>query len=1317
MGRDQKNIYCFIHSENDKFYTAAQKPNGDYIISSNSMPSPLKFNPVNLITAGIEFATNSRYFSLTRSISYPLEFVKDGAAILRQLYFLGKLTEEKVYFKAIEWNGTRNLYELAYKGRIDLSEKNEDPKAEMFNAPTVDDSVWGIISQNDDVEYAIDCTSRNPKAIRVLLDGITLVNQYTFQTVQAPLLGNGFPGFVSAWSIIPFILINEDGDSVGVIAKNQVQSFLNKDTPVASLKESGSFFFSSAYALPGFNIQGTIKFSSQISSGQVILYLASSVHNTVLEWIRLTGAAPINLINGKIYSFPVNITRDLVVGEKLFIVMYLVGQYNGTQSTITPIVTNVFATTKTRPQPVVRYGIRAIDFLEEISAKATNNRYSIKSDFFSLNNKDVLMSGDSIRDIPNAKIYSNIKDFFSTFSAIYWMAFRSINGNLFLERVIEVYKQVSTLLDIGEIVDLKLTPATEYICNEVLVGSPDVDYRHPSGRLEFNSTNSFSLPIFNTNKKLEIITKYRLGCYDITFLILDYQGESTKDNSGDKQVYVVKITDQQGSATEDVETFENVNVDDALLEPIIKSPLTNDVISNATPVVRGIANPGLTVNIYVDSVLDGSAVSDVNGKWNYQIVAVLSPFVFDVTTGIHVIQATFGTLADPLSTSTILIDTSFTEVAQITYPNQGDSLYNNIPLIKGQAQAGVAVNVQIDGVSIGTVVADQSCKWEIQSPVMTNGSHIITANTDSVAINVNSSVDYPLITYIGSELDGFVIISNLPLIKGVAIPGTIVTLWLNYISYIPLGSTTADANGNWSFQVVPVTYPDVFSGVPTVLTPIRNGLSIIGTSLINHVVKIQVSGYLLERPNFTSITGVPDNTVFNTAYTPKRMLLNHKGLFASIGVKMPDEKLYFQKPGKNAVFTTVIAGETIQENADVPFSSLGSPLMLLENAEVRTKTQSTFHQTLENFNAGGIIKAMFRGTDLYFLPIGSMKMNNLTSEVKDWKLLFSPQTTFQSLLNLYKNGLTIKLMKNSIYISDYNSIHFVKYNFSSTFNFKEINEDWFENRNDAWIMQPQYIQKYNSADPLRHQIITNGVGTLYLDVYRCKDAYKVDTLQYNPIVPAPINPPDIVSECIINLSVYGTGAFFFVLTDGTTSIAISERIDIQTNWKNTILIDSGNSKNLVGFFYSTGIRTILRVEGLVKKWQPLLTTFVAEEESGNKEMLYAVSSKKRIIRFGSAYGLPDYLYLKVALALAQDDLFVENYGYVLSKEEKITPSDDVEGHPLYYYNVVLESRVNELGYVYAGGSDSELGGVVLVVDATAFGLPVGSLININVNNE
>lgn len=1326
MNRLHKDAYCFLSDESNKYYQANQYPDGTYTISKNSTPVPIRYNPANLLNNRLEFGTNEEYFSLQRTITYPLEFIKDGAAILRNFYYNGRGKEEKVYLTIMQWNGTKNIYELSYRGKVDLSEKTEDPKMGKFTAPCVDDSAWGVLSENDKVEYAIDCSERNPKAIKVLFDSITLVNKYTFKTVNAPIIKNGANNEFT----VPMVLINESGDSYGLVVKNQ--TYQNFDGFVNLEPVSGNYFFLSMYALEDVHIYGTFTFSwhtDVLPSGGIILQFRTTKGKEMRIFTNGYTVPPFKLVPGKIYEVEFDFTWDLEPDEKIYLLVEL-NDNSSRNFSITPIATNIFIDTKTKAEPQTAWGLRPLDALQQIVAKATDNKFTIDSEWFRVNNKDILLSGESIRQVPNAKLYTSFADFFATFNALFFMAMRMPKGELYMEKAVEVYKQNGVIVDLGEAVDVTLVPANEYSANALVIGSRDQDYRHASGRLEFNAEQSFSLPTTTANKKKELITKYRTGCYDIMFLILDYQGGSTTDNSGDKSVYLAAITDEVGSASDNIENFENVNIINSPLEPIIKSPRQNDTLTFNKPVVRGISEPGATVNIYVDSVLDGTTTSDTDGRWNYNINTELETFEPDVSTGLHTIEATFGDLSDPTSSVVVLIDTASSTPTVISYPAALDNLFNNKPLVRGWAEHGQNIDLVLDGVPLASIVTDNSNKWEYKfTTPLTNGDHTLVANgngSDSVTFNVDAAVATPIITYIGSELDGFEITDNMPLIEGVALPNTTVDLWFDYIKNAKIGSTVSDANGNWSYQVVPVIYIDPISGAPVTIAPFDNGLHVISTSLTVQIVNVGVSGFKLDRPDFTSITGVTDNTVFNTRYTPHRMAKNHYPMFASMFRQQPKDIIRFEKSTKNANLRTILGTEIVSESADIPVSALGEPIALLEWANVRTPTYSSFAKTLYDFNNGGIIKVLFRNTTLYMLPIGTMGMENITGSVQEWKLLCSPLTTYMDLLNLYKNGLTVKLMKNAIYHSDYNSLHFVKYDhqMNAKYNYATIYEDWHENRNEPWLYNPEYVQKWQTTELLRDQIITNGVSNVQLKLYRCKedckdnyDAPLIQTYDYEPVSPAPLVAPEVVLEAAIDMSVHPDGQYFTVLSIGGVDVAISERIHSKTKWENTILIEASNSVNMTGMFYSSGIRTSLRIEGLIKKLQPVIATTSATSESGNRELLHSVLTRRRIVRCGTAYGLPDYLYLKVANAISLDELQIETEWYVLEDGDKLEPSDDVEGHPLYYYEVPLTLQYNEKGIVFEGAEGAVIDGVVLVMDAEAFGLPFGSLINIELPNE
>lgn len=1318
MGRPRRKIYFFISNANGEYYVANYTATGVPVINKSGNPMPLKYNPANLKGLRIEMATNKKYNSLNRNVTYPFQFIKDGADILRSLDYAMSGVYTVAYITMIEYNPERGVYELYYNGKIDFSKKKDLP-LKGYTVNCVSAGAWGIISQRDDIEFQIPCNATNPKAIRVLFDGITLIANITYQPVAFVLPEE----VASHYMVVPIIVASVDGDSSGIITEDMGSTVIKGDpadnNPLLHMQRNPFDYILRVQYPTTITIKGTFSYAvnGNFGNGFGLTWYFFRSTDTETDPNNLPADRKLFIDNyadgtpSGIYtrSFNINQTFNLASGESIMLCYTSMNFAIFSDYTLTPIVSNIVITANTQTQPTTAFALRPLDLLQALVSKATNGLFTINSDYYTANNKVVLTSGDALRQSPNAYIKSTIADWFKSFDCQDYIALKIPNEEVWVEKWDEVYNQDNEILDVGEISDIELEADVERLIAAIEVGSPIQDYRHSSGKLEFNTTNKFSLDAKFTKNVLNLISVYRTDGYGIEFIRLDYQGGSTKDNKGDNSVFMVAITDEVDSATTLVSNFEVIQMNAAPLAPIITSPLDNDTISFPSPIVRGKAPSGTTVKIYVDGVLDGTVVAGAGNRWSYQILATLAPYEISgltvVNDGVHTISATYTDMSGTIENITVnIIDVP--SVTQVSYPSNLDVIWNNKPLIKGIAQEGTVVTVQIDGVVIGVVTADSSCKWSIQANVITNGTHILDVNGSTSNFTVDAFTSVPIIT----SFDGFVQIENEPLIEGVGIPGVSVNLYLDYYSDVPIGTAIIDSDGRWSIQTVPTLKSD---GV-TVLVPIPNGEHTISTSLDIENATVSTVGYKLNRPAYSSITGVTDDTVFNTTLSPKRMLLSRASLFASLAVQNKTSKITFESGDKNQSLSTTLFGVTVKENANINISSLEQHAFLPIIANFRTVVPSTFNAIFNAFNTGGVVRASFTGIELFFLPIGNMSVDDVTNKAQNWKLLISNRTSLTTLLNLSRGGLSLNIMKNSIYISDYNTLHFVKYNFSQSvkYNSLELYDDWYNNRNDRWIENPTYIQKLQRSDKLIQQIINNGVSGIVLEMYRCSDALLIDTFPFTSVAPAPIPAPDIVQEVEIDLTDYDEDQYFFVISVAGVSKAISERIETKDRWDKTILLECSQSYNLPGAMFSTGFQSILRVEGLVQKWSPVISVDTNKDEIGDNQMLHSVPSRQRTILIGDGFGLPDYLYLKASQFVQLNEVAIEGVDYVISEDSKMEENDRVAGHPAYHYSLRVEKAINDSAVVIEAGAGANTGGVTLIVDGDAFGS--GGLIAIDV---
>jgi hypothetical protein len=1327
-GRARRIFYCFISNKNNEYYSCDYTPMGEPVITASASPVPLKYNPTNIEGMQPEFATNKLYFSLHRSITNPFQFIRDGASILRELDYNGNGFEQQAVFTIVKYNPDRGIYELYYTGKFDFSKKRDNPLT-GYTINTVDVGVWGVLSQRDDVPVRIPCSALNPKAIKILFDGTTIKAKYFYQTVGNTAMDlSGYGGYL----ILPFVLTNTDGDSFGIISQSQEYDFFNHNDKMIDYARNhpAVFFFKTQYATH-IDIQGDLKFdltSHNITAFSIWFSYWRSTDTVDNIWdlpddrkLFYRYYRGLNGIHTTI-AFSANASFDLAEGEYVMLICRVhVESLFGDQAMpfLTPSTTDVSVSTNTKIIATTAYAIRPLDLAQQIVAKATNGLFTVDSNYYKTNNKVVCTCGDALRGEPLAEIQTTFRDWFKSYDSGDFLAARILNGALWIEEANTVYDENGEILDLGEINDIEIDQATDHLLSNLEIGSPRQDYRRSNGRFEFNAPTKFSFEVSTVKNALDLVSRYRRDGYGAEFLRLDYFAGNTQDNKGDKEVFMIDISDELGEATTYISNYKIYQVNNVPLTPKITSPVDNDTITFQKPTIKGNAPAGQTVNIYVDSVFDGSVVADANNTWIYEIQTLLDELDFagnmTIRSGIHKVEATFTDLTGT-SDSVVFTVTSGITAISVLYPPNVDNIVDNKPLIKGRGQAGQILNIRVGPYDLGNVTVDNSGWWEIQSPVLIYGGHILQVLEAGVlklqiAFNTYQYTAIPIITRPSEQ---FELINNLPLVEGVAAPGTIVFIYLDYYN-IPLGTATADANGNWSIQVVPMLQSD---GV-TVLTPIPNGEHTLSTGLNLQNTPIQTTGYKLNRPNFDSITGVYDNSVYNVMLSPKRMLLKRASYWASLMLQNQNTSIQYDGNDKNQGLATLLNDTAVVENADVPISILGKNLFTPIKATFKTKVPNTFNQVFNFFNHGGNIRATFQGNEIWFIPIGRMNVNDVVNNYQTWNLLFAAKTPLTTILNLYRQGLTLNLMTNALYHSDYNSLHFVKYDFQldTQYHAKEMYDDWFNERSDRWIHNPPYIQKFQTNETIRDQVITNGVSALTLNMYRCRDAVLVSTFVYNPVSPSPIPPPDLVREAIIDFALYPPDQYFFVMMIGSTPVCISERVESRVDWPDTILIAATKLTNLTGFMYSTGIVSKLRVEGLVTKWQPSVSIISNTDEIGDNQMLHSVFSRHRRILIGNASGLPDYLYLKAAAFVILDTLMIENVNYVASKENKLQEQDRIAGHPLYHYELDVELANNNLGVVFPAAPGADLHSVVITVDAEAFGAGGSQLVDITLEGE
>ncbi|MDO2432038.1 Ig-like domain-containing protein [Enterobacter bugandensis] len=264
-------------------------------------------------------------------------------------------------------------------------------------------------------------------------------------------------------------------------------------------------------------------------------------------------------------------------------------------------------------------------------------------------------------------------------------------------------------------------------------------------------------------------------------------------------------------------------IDDVLntTGPVDQNGLTND----RAPTLNGTGEPGSTITIFNGSDIIGTMVVPSSGLWNFTPPSPLAD-------GTYVLTATATDAAgNPSGQSnawTIIVDGTAPAAPVITQviddvPGRTGSLDLNettndsTPTLSGTAAANATVTIRVDGVDIGTTVADGLGAWSFtpDTPIA-EGQHTLTAVATDAAGNISDvsnswgiiidsvAPDAPVITQVvddvperlGALNSGDSTNDTTPTLNGTAEPGSTVTIRQDGVD---LTTIVIDSSGTWTY--------------------------------------------------------------------------------------------------------------------------------------------------------------------------------------------------------------------------------------------------------------------------------------------------------------------------------------------------------------------------------------------------------------------------------------------------------------------------------------------------------------------------------------
>jgi hypothetical protein len=518
----------------DKVGNSFYEENG--VVQLQGQPRAISNAPDGFQDIAVGYERNVKYMSLFRGFSFPLGFVKDGASILKHImYKLGY--EFKLYFilliQELYFNDTQFglYYNGIYKGEVDFSSYTQEENKITINL--MDGGLSAILKANEGTQYEIPLTG---KAVKVKMDGVLFQQNADIEIPSINYAG------LAANSTVPMLLAKKEGFDVNAEVKAQNGGVLDPTD-----------YFIKANEAITFRMQIHVQWKFNNKTEATYMRLERRKDDNFVEYVYDSGYLG---ASENIYEANIDQTITLNAGEHLWLHCMCTGTLQ-TDWGVTYYKTDCridydskYKTTYVQAKSFFQVG-------KELLEKMSEGKYTLISPYLESRNDLLLTSGDGLRGFTGSVIKTNWLDWYQSLWSGDDIAFTIKNGNGFIDHLSNflvtptfIYNHVtqepvmtfsSKPTVVGEVRNLKVTLAKEFLFSKIKVGYANQNYEDVNGRAEFNAGQQWTVPITRVATELDLVSPYRADCIGVEYTRINFEGKETSDASTDNDIFILQV--------------------------------------------------------------------------------------------------------------------------------------------------------------------------------------------------------------------------------------------------------------------------------------------------------------------------------------------------------------------------------------------------------------------------------------------------------------------------------------------------------------------------------------------------------------------------------------------------------------------------------------------------------------------------------------------------------------------------------------------------------------------------------------------------------
>lgn len=503
-----------------------------YYLTYQGIEVELAFSPKGWDTETIgAYRRSMDYFGMVRSYATDINFVKDGAEILRQAYAIDGIEAGvilRVDIRKRLWD-----YETIFKSDLDFSTYKYDGTFVTINL--MESGISKHIKANENKTYEFQLGS---DAVNMVLPGVVFkevgewiskyVDPSTLNVAKRYVVGQDFIGKAYGSGFVT---------GLNTANRNAADTDnFNGDAFIRGNRSGGVNINVTGY----FNISA-VKPNPASPNRYLQLLIRSTNGNTVHQIVQLDST------NGnQNVTVDVDFNYTLQNGEGLYI--YSRPDISPSNPYLLVTESDIKISYSSVSDPSNCKGFTAFQLFEKLMNRVSPGT-PINSVLLTSNWRDLIFtSGTAIRELPDAKIKISLRDFFGAFKGLEDAAMGTDNGVFRLETGSYFARSVP-IMDVGNVNKASTEVAEEFMGNLVQIGYDDGNTNKDDGREEYNSKTEYGLSLTRIIEPIDWVSPVRADQYGIENLRVTFNvtKEATSDNEGDNDNFMVHCNPINGS--------------------------------------------------------------------------------------------------------------------------------------------------------------------------------------------------------------------------------------------------------------------------------------------------------------------------------------------------------------------------------------------------------------------------------------------------------------------------------------------------------------------------------------------------------------------------------------------------------------------------------------------------------------------------------------------------------------------------------------------------------------------------------------------------